>query len=92
MRATRKDAENWIRTQDTGYARTMREKAKYLAGKLTAHETPHPAVWHRVLRIAADVREQCCSESRKDGCGLTEAQKQAAEEMFKNLPVKEFRP
>ena len=49
---TKKDAIDWIENQNTGYARTIREKAKYLAGKLNAYQAPHPAIWDQVLRIA----------------------------------------
>ncbi len=52
MKTTTQEAAAWIEAQDTGYARTLREKAKYLVGKLTAHEIPHPAMWNEVLMIA----------------------------------------
>lgn len=51
----KKEANDWINAQDTKCARTLREKAKYLVGKLTAYETPHPAVWNEVLKIAEGI-------------------------------------
>ena len=52
MKATRKDAVAWMATQETGYARTDWEKAKFLAGKLLPSELPHPALWWEVLKIS----------------------------------------
>ena len=52
-----KKAINWINTQDTKFCRTPREKAKYLQGKLTCYEIPHPAIWHEVGMIAAGLRK-----------------------------------
>jgi hypothetical protein len=52
MKATRQDAHKWIEQQDTGYARTVQEKAKFLIGKLIPAELPHPAIWHHVGMIA----------------------------------------
>jgi len=46
------EAVKWIEEQDTAKARTLREKAKMLVGKLVALETPHPSIWLEVLRIA----------------------------------------
>lgn len=52
-----KKAKKWIEQQDTKYARTMREKAKYLVGKLTPYEIPHPAIWNEVGMIADGLRK-----------------------------------
>lgn len=49
----RDKAIKWIEAQDTACTRTLREKAKYLQGRLTAYEIPHPAIWHEVGMIAA---------------------------------------
>ena len=49
----RQQAEAFIRAHMTSYCRTLREGAKYLVGKLTCYEIPHPAVWHEVNMIAA---------------------------------------
>ena len=52
---TKKDAIDWIENQNTGYARTLREKAKYLVAKLNAYQTPALATWDQVLRIARGI-------------------------------------
>lgn len=52
MTESRKEAEEFIRKNMTSHCRTLREGAKYLAGKLTCREVPRPPVWHEVLRIA----------------------------------------
>jgi len=57
MENTHEKAINWINTQDTKFCRTPREKAKYLQGKLTCYEIPHPAIWHEVGMIAAGLRK-----------------------------------
>ncbi len=48
----RKRAKQWIAEHDTGCARTIQEKAKYLVGRLTANEAPAPEVWWEVLKIS----------------------------------------
>jgi hypothetical protein len=57
MNDTNKKAKEWIESQDTKFCRTTREKAKYLVGKLTPSETPHPAIWNEVGMIAAGLRK-----------------------------------
>lgn len=49
---TKQQAIKFIEQQDTGHCRTLREAAKYLTAKLTPYQTPHPAVWWEVLKIA----------------------------------------
>ena len=51
------EAINWINTQDTNFCRTLREKAKYLQGKLTCYEIPRPIIWYEVGMIAAGLRK-----------------------------------
>jgi hypothetical protein len=46
------NAKKFIDSQDTKFARTYREKSKYLVGKLTIHEIPHPVIWWEILKIA----------------------------------------
>jgi hypothetical protein len=57
MNNINKKAKDWIEEQDTKFCRTTREKAKYLQGKLTAYEIPHPAIWNEVGMIAAGLRK-----------------------------------
>lgn len=45
-------AKEWIEKQDTKYARTLREKAKYLVAKTLPRDMPAPAIWWDVLKIA----------------------------------------
>lgn len=45
-------AKQFIDSQDTKFARTYREKAKYLVGKLIYNELPHPIVWWEILKIS----------------------------------------
>ena len=52
-----KKAKDWIEQQDTKFCRSMREKAKYLVGKLTVYEITHPAIWNEVGMIAAGLRK-----------------------------------
>ena len=56
----------WINAQETYYARTIGEKAKYLQGKLTGYELPHPVVWHEVLKIVAGLRTQTAGVAKID--------------------------
>jgi len=51
----KQEAIEWLGKQDTKHARTLREKAKYLVGKYTAYETPHPAAWNEVLKFAEGI-------------------------------------
>jgi hypothetical protein len=48
----KEQAIDWINNQNTYYARTLQEKAKYLVGKIIPAEMPHPAIWNYVLKIA----------------------------------------
>jgi len=45
-------AREFIDLQDTKFARTDREKAKYLVAKLVYNELPPPRVWWEVLKTA----------------------------------------
>jgi hypothetical protein len=53
---TTEKAKKWISEQDTKFARTTREKAKYLIASVLPHNMPHPAIWNEVGMIAAGLR------------------------------------
>jgi len=48
----RTQAKQFIGSSDGAYSRTLQEHAKYLKGKLLAHELPSTLVWNEVLQIA----------------------------------------
>lgn len=52
MKTTPQDALNWINEQDTKFARTSREKAKYLVAATLPHNLPHPSLWWEVLKLS----------------------------------------
>ena len=58
-------AKEWIESQDTKFARTLREKAKYLVASTLPCDTPHPLVWWDVLKIANGI-ELCPTHEAKN--------------------------
>lgn len=73
------DAARWIVAQETGHARTLQEKAKYLAACAYRIETPHPDLWWQVLRIAHGFTEITASElGRRGGKAKSDAKREAS--------------
>jgi hypothetical protein len=49
-------AEKYIEENQSPCCRTLREGAKYLVGKLTVYEIPHPVIWWEILKISRDIK------------------------------------
>lgn len=93
-------AIDFINKQDTKYARTLREKAKYLVAKLNPREIPNLKIWHEVLKISRgfyeskeidkmkDLIKECVKELNEDKSLLTESTRSRIGIMDKNGKIK----